>query len=179
VNLVDTAAIKHLVQSTFNRPPSAKHPKKSAPASPSLAPGATTVDVYNGGQAPGLASALSRALTSAGFKAGKVGNIAARASTEVLYGKGGQTSASKIAGYFNGVSTVASASVAAGHVEVMLGADATSVPSGVTPGSAATAPASTPGSTPSTSPTSSSNNGQAGAPVTVTANAKYGIPCVY
>jgi LCP family protein required for cell wall assembly len=175
VNLIDPAAIKHLVQTTFNPPPSAKHPKKPASTSPSLAPGSTAVDVYNGGQAPGLAAALSQALTSAGFKAGKVGNIAARASTEVLYGKGGQGSASKIASYFDGVSAVAGGSVAAGHVEVLLGADATSVPSGITPGSAATSP----GSTPSTSPTSASNNGQAGAPVTVSANAKYGIPCVY
>ena len=170
VNLVDPAAIKRTVQNAFYPPPPA--PKAPATAPASLAPGATTVDVYNGGNTPGLAGQLSQALTSAGFKAGKVGNIPAQQSTQVLYGTGAQASAAKIAGYFDGVTAAASSSVAAGHVRVLLGADATAVPTGITSASSS--------SSASASPTSSSSGGgQAGGPVTVNQNSPYGIPCVY
>jgi LCP family protein required for cell wall assembly len=177
VNVIDPAAIKQLVQTTFYPPSTKKQPTQ--PAVNSVSPSQTSVDVYNGGNTPGLASELSQALTSAGFKAGKVGNIAARASTQVLYGPGAQASAATIAGYFEGETASPSSTVAAGHVEVLLGADATAVPAGVTPGSANNASSGSPGATPTTTPTSASNNGQAGAPVTVQPNAKYGIPCVY
>ncbi len=122
------------------------------------------MDVYNGGSTPGLAGQLSQALTSAGFKAGQVGNIASQPSTQVLYGTGAAASAAKIAGYFSGVTAAAGSSVAAGHVEVLLGTDATAVPTGI--GSPPRhAPASSPAaSSPSASPTPASNNGQAGAP---------------
>ena len=177
VNLVDPAAIKQVVQNTFYPPPPVQQPTAGAstgnPAS--LPAGATTVDVYNGGGTPELAGQLSQALTSAGFKAGKVGNIAAQSSTHVLYGTGAASSAARIAGYFSGVTAAAGSSVAAGHVEVLLGTDATSVPAGI---GSATSSAS-PASSPTASPTSSPDNGQAGAPVTVTPNAPYGIPCVY
>ena len=133
------------------------------------------MDVYNGGGTPGLAGQLSQALTSAGFKAGKVGNIAPQSSTQVLYGAGAASSAARIAGYFGGVTAAAGSSVAAGHVEVLLGADAMSVPAGI---GSASSPAS-PASSPAASPTSPADNGQAGAPVTVAPNALYGIPCVY
>ena len=178
VNLVDPAAIKKDVQNTFYPPPPVQQPTAStSPGTPaSLPASAITVDVYNGGGTPGLAGQLSQALTSAGFKAGKVGNIAPQPSTQVLYGTGAEASAAKIAGYFSGVTATAGSSVAAGHVEVLLGTDATSVPAGI--GSAASS-ASPVRSSPSASPTSSADNGQAGAPVTVAPNAKYGIPCVY
>ncbi len=177
VNLVDPAAIKQVVQSTFYPPPPAQQPTAgTSPGTPaSLPAAATTVDVYNGGGAPGLASQLSQALTSAGFKAGKVGNIATLPATQVLYGTGAASSAARIAGYFSGVTAAAGSSVAAGHVEVLLGADATSVPPGIGPATSSASPASSPAA----SPTSSAGNGQAGAPVTVAPNAPYGIPCVY
>jgi LCP family protein required for cell wall assembly len=179
VNLIDPAAIKQAVQDAFYPPATSGSAKKSAKPT-SLAPGATTVDVYNGGDTTGLAGQLSQALTTAGFRAGKVGNIASQSSTQVLYGTGAAASAAKIAGYFNGVSAAASSSVAAGHVEVLLGTDATSVPPSLTAGSSAAASSS------ATSPASSSsgssaasNNDQSGGTVTVTANAPFGIPCVY
>ena len=177
VNLVDPAAIKQVVQNTFYPPPPVQQPTAStSPGNPaSLPASAITVDVYNGGGTPGLAGQLSQALTSAGFKAGKVGNIASQPSTQVLYGTGAEASAAKIAGYFNGVAATAGSSVAAGHVEVLLGTGATSVPPGI---GSATSSAS-PASSPSASPTSSADNGQAGAPVTVAPSAPYGIPCVY
>ncbi len=177
VNLVDPAAIKQVVQNTFYPPPPVTQPTAStSPGNPvSLPASAITVDVYNGGGTPGLAGQLSQALTSAGFKAGKVGNIASQPSTQVLYGTGAEASAAKIAGYFNGVAATPGSSVAAGHVEVLLGTGATSVPPGI---GSATSSAS-PASSPSASPTSSADNGQAGAPVTVAPSAPYGIPCVY
>jgi LCP family protein required for cell wall assembly len=184
VNLVDPAAIKQAVRNAFYPSPAASGPAAKPagkPAKPaSLAPGATTVDVYNGGTTQGLAGQLSRALTTAGFKAGKVGNIASQSSTQVLYGTGAAVSAAKIAGYFNGVSAAASSSVAAGHVELLLGSDATSVPPRLAAGSSAAGSSSPTSPAPSSSglPTVS-NNGQAGSAVTVKANAKYGIPCVY
>jgi hypothetical protein len=56
-------------------------------------------------------------------------------------------------------------------VEVLLGSGSTIVPAGL-------APAAGPTATPSSGSTSG-NNGAAGSAVTVTANAKFGIPCVY
>jgi LCP family protein required for cell wall assembly len=177
VNLVDPAAIKQDVQNTFYPPPPVPRPTAGAstgtPAS--LPAGATTVDVYNGGGTPGLASQLSQALTSAGFKAGQVGNIATQPSTQVLYGAGAAPSAARIAGYFSGVTAAAGSSVAAGHVEVLLGTDATSVP----PGIGSPSPSASPASSPPAGSSSSASNGQAGAPVTVAPNAPYGVPCVY
>jgi LCP family protein required for cell wall assembly len=176
VNLVDPAAIKQDVQNTFYPPPPVQPTPSTSPGTPaSLPAGATTVDVYNGGGTAGLAGQLSQALTSAGFKAGKVGNTATQSSTQVLYGTGAASSAARIAGYFSGVTAAAGSSVAAGHVEVLLGTDATSVPAGI---GSATSSAS-PASSPTASPTSPADNGRAGAPVTVAPNAPYGIPCVY
>ncbi len=177
VNLIDPAAIKKAVQAAFYPSPATPQPTVTAK---SLAPSATTVDVLNGGAASGLAGETSQALTSAGFKAGHVGDATPVSVTEVLYGTGGAASAARIAGYFNGLTATASTQVAPGHVELVLGPDATSVPATITAGSATSAPTASPSSArPSVTPTSSSDNGQAGAPVTVAPTAPYGIPCVY
>jgi LCP family protein required for cell wall assembly len=191
VNIVNPAALKQIVHNAFypsaapTKPAAAKSAAKPATKKSvtSLASGTTTVDVYNGNGTPGLAGQLSRALTTAGFKAGKVGDIPAQSSTQVLYGAGASASAAKIAGYYNGVTAAASSSVAAGHVEVLLGTYATSVPSGIGSSSGS---ASTPSASPSASASPSGvpaaelqGNGQAGGAVTVKANAPYGIPCVY
>jgi LCP family protein required for cell wall assembly len=176
VNLIDPAAIQKAVQAAFYPSPATPQPTATAK---SLAPSATTVDVLNGGAASGLAADLSQALTSAGFKAGRVGDATSVSASEVLYGTGGAASAAKVAGYFNGVTATASTTVAAGHVELLLGPDATSVPAGITAGSASSSPTTSPAPSPSASATSSSDNGQAGAPVTVAPAAPYGIPCVY
>ena len=175
VNLIDPAAIKKDVQSTFYPPTSAPQPTATKSTPTSLPASAITVDVYNGGGTPGLAGQLSQALTSAGFKAGKVGNIASQSSTRVLYGTGAGASAAKIAGHFGGVTAAAGGPVAAGHVEVLLGTDATAVPAGIGSAASSGSPASSPASSPSASPRPASNNGQ----VAVSGNAKYGIPCVY
>jgi hypothetical protein len=174
VNLIDPAAIKKEVQRAFYSPASSKRraPKTRQSKVPSLSPGQTTVDVLNGGAPAGMAGEMSHALTAAGYQAGKVANTTPQSNTQVLYGAGAQASAQKIAGAFQGVAATASSTVAAGHVELLLAADATSVPANI---GTATAPPPSPSAT----PTSSSNDGQAGKPVKVKSNAKYGIPCVY
>jgi LCP family protein required for cell wall assembly len=173
VNLIDPAAIKRAVQQKFYPPPGSKQPvaKGTPPKVKSLSPGATTVDVLNGGAPVGMAGEMSHALTSAGYKAGKVSNTTLQTSTQVLYGAGAKASAGKIAGAFEGVTAAASSSVPAGHVELLLAPDATSVPANL---GTATAPP-----TPTSGPTSAANDGQAGSPVKVKPGAKFGIPCVY
>jgi LCP family protein required for cell wall assembly len=168
-NVVDPAYIQQLVQQTFYGPQHspAPSPEPTVTVSPSL----TTVDVYNGGNTAGLAKQVSAALASAGYTAGKVGNTSPLATTEVLYGAGSAASAAKIAALFD-VTAKASPAVAAGHVEVMLGADAT-LPT-VTP-----APTLTPTPSTSTAVTSPPTTGppttgpQGGA-----VRAEDGIPCV-
>jgi hypothetical protein len=133
-----------------------------------------TVDVYNGGTTPGLAGAVSQALVSLGYQKGAAANAPAgqtvTSGTQVFYGAGASANAAKIATDF-GASASALASLPAGHVEVLLGTSSTVVPAGLAP-----APSSSP--TPAAS-SAAANNGAAGSAVTVGANAKYGIPCVY
>ena len=135
-NQVDPAVIQKITQETFYPAPAASgsaRPKASSTPSINAAEAAqTTVDVYNGGSTPGLASQVSTALVKDGFKAGLVGNTGALAATQVLYGTGAAASAGQIASLF-GVSAAASTEVAAGHVQVMLGGNA-AVP-GATPSS--------------------------------------------
>jgi LCP family protein required for cell wall assembly len=165
-NQVDPARIQQLVQETFYPAPRAAAPASSRPAgTSSLSPAeaaSTTVDVYNGGTTQGLAGQVSAALVKDGFMAGQIGNTSALTTTEVLYGAGSSASADKIASMF-GVTATTSSTVAAGHVEVMLGANAT-VPHA---SASATPTASSPAAPPSTT-------GPQGGAVT----AKNGIPCV-
>ena len=167
VNVVDPTYIQQLVHETFYpapTTPSASGSSRSRPAASTTGSRAeaakTTVDVYNGGNTQGLAGLVSAALAKDGYKAGQIGNTGALTTTQVTYGAGSAASASKIASLF-GVTATASSTVAAGHVQVMLGADAT-----------------VPGASPT--PTSSSSvvpiptTGAQGGAV----NAKNGIPCV-
>jgi hypothetical protein len=163
VNVVDPTYIQQLVHETFYPPqvaPSASSSSRSQPAVSKADAAKTTVDVYNGGSTQGLAGLVSAALAKDGYKAGQIGNTGALTTTQVTYGAGSAASASKIASLF-GVTATASSAVAAGHVQVMLGADAT-----------------VPGASPT--PTSSSSvvpiptTGAQGGAV----NAKNGIPCV-
>ena len=183
INVVDPAYLKQYVHNAFYPAPA---PKKTATSTKSAAPippaSTVTVDVYNGGTTAGLATDVSEGLASAGYKAGAVGNASAQSetvqsATQVLYSAAAAANAAKIAGYF-GVTAVASTSLPAGHVEVLLGTAATEVPAGL--GSAASGSGSTPATSesPSAPATSAANNGQAGSTVTVKPNAPYGIPCV-
>jgi LCP family protein required for cell wall assembly len=164
-NEVDPVQIKQIVQQVFYPPApspsisasskSAAKPKPTVTDTPSL----TTVDVYNGGSTPGLASQVSDALVKDGYNPGLVGNTTALSTTQVLYGAGSSASGTKIASMF-GVTATASSTLAAGHVEIMLGNGAT------VPGASSSASSGTATAVPST-------GAQGGA-----VNAKNGIPCV-
>jgi anionic cell wall polymer biosynthesis LytR-Cps2A-Psr (LCP) family protein len=176
-NQIDIPTIQAAIKQKFTAPvPAAKPASKAKPAAKAapVPPASTvTVDVYNGGSAPGLATGVSQALVAKGYKAGAVTNATAQSQaiasgTQVFYGSGASANAGKIAGYF-GAGAKSVASLPAGHVEVLLGTGATVVPSGLAPASA----------TPQNAPAPAGNNGAAGGAVTVAAQAKYGIPCVY
>jgi LCP family protein required for cell wall assembly len=194
VNTVDSQYIKQTVQKAFSTPPggsttaSGKSSGKSSgktsakPSSPKkttapVPPASTvTADVYNAGQAPGLASEVSRALASKGYVTGAVATASAQQEqTTVTYGAGASANAALIAKDF-GVTATASSSVAAGHVQVILGGNATQLPQAL--GGPAATPTTTPAPTPgaTTNPEIGTTSGDS---TTVTANAKYGIPCVY
>ena len=160
-NVVNPSRIQQIVQETFYPAPGASSSSSpSAKATAGHSP--ATVDVYNGGNTPGLAGQVSAALVKDGYKKGKVGNFSPLTTTQVLYGTGASASAGKIASQF-GVTATASTAVAAGHVKVLLGADAT------LPASGATASAS-----PSSSAVPVPSTGAQGG----TVSAKNGIPCV-
>jgi LCP family protein required for cell wall assembly len=169
-NVINPSSIQQIVNGTFY-----PAPKSASSASPSAADTAgnskVTVDVYNGGNTPGLAGQVSAALVKDGYLAGKVGNTSPLTTTEVQYGTGAAANAGQIASLF-GVTATASSTVAAGHVEVLLGADAT-----VPAGSASASTSSTsdsPSSSASSSVTAIPSTGAQGGLV----NAKNGIPCV-
>ena len=124
-NVVNPSYIKQLVQETFYPAPAVAGPKPATSSATTADAGQTTVDVYNGGNTPGLAGLVSAALVKQGYKAGQIANAtSALTTTEVVYGTGSSAAAAKIASLF-GVTAAASSSVAAGHVELLLGADAT------------------------------------------------------
>ena len=180
-NEIDPASIKTIVQSAFYPKPGtgsgqAAGPGKTAGPGTTAGPGkqhtktaaptrAITVDVLNGGSTQGLAGRVSAAFAAKGYSAGRVGNTAARGTTAVHYGTGAAANADAIARAF-GVTPAASASVAPDHVEILLGADATTVPG-------LNAPAATSGrssATPVTTPAAGAQGGAVGD--------QAGIPCV-
>jgi hypothetical protein len=138
--------------------------------------------VYNASGTSLLATHVSQALVRVGYQGGIVSNSAIQPATQVLYGAGAQANAAKIAQYF-GVTAAASTTLAAGHVEVLLGQATTGVPAALSsapagPGAGASSPAASNSPSPSPAPTSSADNGAAGGIVTVRPHAKFGIPCV-
>jgi LCP family protein required for cell wall assembly len=160
-NVVSVPAIQAIVHAAFFPKPvprPARHHTAAAPVKPSAA--VTTVDVLNGGPATGLAARISAALVRAGYRAGTVGNTASRTATSVSYGPGASANAAAIAGMF-GVIAVPAASLAAGQVQLLLGAGAV-LPGALAPGQ----PQASASVIPTTGP-------QGGAVI-----AKDGIPCV-
>jgi LCP family protein required for cell wall assembly len=152
-NVVNLKQIRAEVHAAFHPTSGSKHARRRAH-------GKTVVDVFNGGSTTGLAAQVSAAFVKAGYHAGKVANTSYRTTTAVAYGPGGAAQADKIAALF-GTTATADVSVAPHHVEILLGAGATTVPE-IRPA----APRSST-SAPSTGP-------QGG----VVKPGKYGIPCV-
>ena len=164
-NVVDVAGIQSIIHAAFFPAPAprpARH-RAAAPIKPSGA--ATTVDVLNGGPSTGLAGQISAALVKAGYRAGTVGNTAARTATSVSYGTGASANAAAIARMF-GVAAAPAASLGPGQVQILLGARA-----GL-PGALAAGPPGT--SAPGTGATVTPTAGPQGGAVI----AKDGIPCV-
>jgi LCP family protein required for cell wall assembly len=143
-------------------------PPQSGPVAPA------TVDVLNGSGVTGLAAQRQKDLVDAGWTAGRTGNASARSRTVVRYGSGADAAqaAKQIAARL-GVATAptASAGVAAGHVEVLLGADAAG---GASAGSGGAGAGSGSGSS-----TGSSSDGTASIPFQgASVEMGKGIPCV-
>jgi LCP family protein required for cell wall assembly len=183
-NQIDIPTIQAAISKKFTAPAPSGNPsstaKSTAKAAPIPAASTVTVDVYNGGTVQGLADDVSAALVAKGYKAGAVTNSSAQSqhvapATQVFYGAGASANAAKIANYFGATATSVTA-LPAGHVEVLLGTGATVLPPGLAPASSAS---SGPSASASASSTGAGNNGAAGGALTVTAQAKYGIPCVY
>jgi LCP family protein required for cell wall assembly len=173
-NTINVPYIQQLVHDAFASADQHKTAEKAGKggtpttAPPAATPSTTTVNVYNGGNTAGLAASVLQALGTVGYQQGSVGNAQSRATTQVLYGPGAAGSADNIASDFN-VTAQSSNKVAANEVEVVLGADATAVPSMSTPNAAASAPASS--SPPATPAESNGANGG-------TVHAIDGTPCV-
>ncbi len=152
--------------------------EKKAAAIPAAS--TVTVDVYNGGPTPGLAGRSPRrwsrtatrpAPSATRPRSRRPSRPAPRCSTARARRPTRRRSRATSAR-----PPRALASLPAGHVEILLGTGST-----VRAGRLAPATSSTSSASPSasSSSTSTSDNGQAGGAVTVGANAKYGIPCVY
>ncbi|MFB7635070.1 LCP family protein [Streptomyces sp. NPDC056149] len=171
VNLVDEAKIRSIVQSMIGEKSGSGDGSDSGAPSPSTKAAPATVDVLNGsgGTKKGAAAEELKALAGLGYTAGTTGNAAPRQRTTVLYGSGAQEAAQQIADRLHTATPVSSASVPAGRVQVILGADFTAPPAA---GANAPKPADEPAS--SSSPSSApSDNAFAGDSVK-----EGGIPCV-
>jgi LCP family protein required for cell wall assembly len=182
VNLINVPYIQQYVKNTFYPPAVKKVKGRAKQASPAPAPSTVTVDVYNGSGANGLAGDTSRALTALGYQAGTVANASTQSQalqpgTQVFYGAGTSANAAKIAARF-GTTATPLTSLPAGQVEVLLGSAVTVVPASLASGTPATQPSAASAAS-SASSAAGANNGAAGGILTVTANAKFGIPCVY
>jgi LCP family protein required for cell wall assembly len=182
VNIISVPYLKRIVQAAFYPAPAAPKTKTTTPAkkaAPVPAASTVTVDVYNGGSTPGLAGDVSAALVSRGYQKGTVEDASAQAQTvetgnQVFYGAGASANAAKIATDVSATAR-ALATLPAGHVEVLTGSAVTAVPAGLaTAGSSA-------GGTPTSSAAATAPAGSVsgGGTITVSPNAKYGIPCVY
>jgi LCP family protein required for cell wall assembly len=181
VNIISVPYIKRIVHAAFYPAPAAPKAKTTPNTKGAPVPAASTVtvDVYNGGSRPGLAGDVSRALVSRGYKAGAVEDASAQAQpvkpgNQVFYGAGASANAAKIATDV-GAAATALATLPAGHVEVLIGSAETAVPAGLAP--AGSSPTASPSA--SATPTAPAGSVSGGGTITVTPNAKYGIPCVY
>jgi LCP family protein required for cell wall assembly len=181
VNIISVPYIKQLVHAAFYPQPATAKGKTAAPKKAVPVPPASTVtvDVYNGGSTAGLAGDVSQALVARGYKKGAVEDASAQSQTvetgnQVFYGAGASANAAKIATDV-GATAKALATLPAGNVEVLTGSTVTAVPAGLAPAGSSTASSPSPSAT-ATAPAGSVSGGGT---ITVGANAKYGIPCVF
>ena len=163
-NTVDPASIKAIVHAAFYPTPTTSGGKHRHHANSEIAK--AVVDVLNGGHTQGLATQVTAELAGAGYHVGKPADTAYRSTTAVLYGTGSAAEAARLGAVF-GATATASTSVAAGHIEILLGTGATAPASVPAVSIASASPTPSPASViPTTGP-------QGGAVI-----AKDGIPCV-
>ncbi len=88
---------------------------------PAKAAGKATVDVSNAGGVSGLASRVADTLKGKGFTPGATGNAAPQRTSVVRYPAALAAEGAAVAKELGGLSTVESADVPAGHIQVVLG----------------------------------------------------------
>ncbi|MGD0557387.1 MAG: LCP family protein [Streptosporangiaceae bacterium] len=185
VNDVNVAQIQAQVQQAFNAPvaSSAAQPRVGTTKQAAAVPPASdvTVDVYNSGQTPDLAGDLSAALVKKGYRAGAVAEYpTALPLTTITYGTGAAAQANaEVIAKDLGLTATASSSVAAGHVQVILGASVTALPASLSAQPTASPSSTSTATTGNTANTGNTNVNTATTPLEKQAQAEYGIPCVY
>jgi LCP family protein required for cell wall assembly len=162
VNIINVRRIRAIVHAAFYPQRSAGPGGVHGSQGPAGGNTRAVIDVLNGTSTYHLAADTAAALAKAGYRVGLVGNTPYRPSTAVRYGTGAAIGAGRIARLF-GVTAAPSGSVAAGHVEILLGTGAR-VPAFTVASKHSPAPVVIP-----------STGAQGGA---VTARGKSGIPCV-
>jgi LCP family protein required for cell wall assembly len=134
VNIVNVPRIQSLVHNligahtpTVAPPTSAIFPSPGSPMGTSAGRQMGTVDVINATNRNGLAAALERALTTAGFTPGVTSTAQRHLTTTTIYypNPGSTEAANTLAGMLGELPTVQDSTVPTGHLRVVLGADFT------------------------------------------------------
>ncbi|MGW3959446.1 LCP family protein [Amycolatopsis sp. NPDC005003] len=114
---VDPAAVKAFAASLIGggTPAAPTAPSTSAPAA------SVTVDVSNAGPKEGLATRVAGVLRDKGFTSRATGNTDTRRTSVVRFGPALAERGAEVAKLLGGLTTQQSASVPAGHIEVVLG----------------------------------------------------------
>ncbi|WP_410569510.1 LCP family protein [Amycolatopsis sp. cmx-4-61] len=112
---VDPAAVKAFAASLVGSPAPA------APTAPAEPAGAVTVDVSNASPKEGLAVRVAGVLRDKGFTARAAGNADRRRTSLVRFGPDLAGRGAEVAKLLGGLAAQQSASVPAGHIEVVLG----------------------------------------------------------
>ncbi|WP_410589648.1 LCP family protein [Amycolatopsis sp. lyj-23] len=114
---VDPAAVKAFAASLIGTAAPAPAPGPS----PAASAGAVSVDVSNASPKEGLAVRVAGVLRDKGFTSRAAGNAAPRRTSVVRFGPGLAERGAEVAKLLGGLATQQSASVPAGHIEVVLG----------------------------------------------------------
>jgi LCP family protein required for cell wall assembly len=130
VNIVDVPQIQALVHNLIGaHTPTAPAPTSPVPGSGPKQSGrqSGTVDVVNATNRNGLAAGLEHALAVTGFTPGVTSNARRYRNTTIIYypDPGSAAAANTLAGMLGGPPTELDATVPAGHLRVVLGADYT------------------------------------------------------
>ncbi|MEV6445243.1 LCP family protein [Amycolatopsis sp. NPDC051716] len=115
---VDPAAVKAFAANLIGGAAPAASGPPSTPAAPAAS---VTVDVSNAGPKAGLATRVAGVLHDKGFTSRAAGNSESRRTSLVRFGPALAERGAEVAKLLGGLTTQQSASVPAGHIEVVLG----------------------------------------------------------